>query len=70
MYSQKDSKIMGRKGKKYVMIKTYKYYLNNTYIVHVLISIIIDKASGQVQGIYTFMYNRTSICFKEKWTKL
>lgn len=49
------------------MIKTYKYFLNNTYII--LISII-DKASGQAQGIYTFMYNRTSICFTEKWTKL
>lgn len=50
------------------MIKTYKYYLKNTYII--LISIIIDKASGQAQGIYTFTYNRTSICFTEKWTKL
>lgn len=49
------------------MIKTYKYYLNNTYII--LISII-DKASGQAQGIDTFTYNRTSICFTEKWTKL
>lgn len=51
------------------MIKTYKYYLNNTYIILTGISII-DKASGQAQGIYTFMYNRTSICFTEKWTKL